>query len=317
MPSQQTGGKYLFRVDQQSQMIKAWLYNFEIGGSTLKKEHTDLLDSSVGPIIEDGGSIALMGLASSTGTAARDFQLGSKRLHAVLEYLQRHFGHKFLVAKHISAGKTMALAFKDANLTGGTKDNQESELWRAVVINAWNRSMPLPPPAAVDDPFNNPDWSKIVGQVLDTSAGILGIIDVAADIAEVVGASAAAIADLIVGPIAALASLPLTWGSADFYAENNGKIQGKADAIQDMADQFKDASFDTKRLADWPVIQVPQIHSSLNPQPSVGEIFWRQGKWNRTQRASPYLAENTSGGLAAIGFTQCRGNLARMSVSRR
>lgn len=238
-------------------------------------------------MIREEGSIAVMGLASTTGTVQRDFELGSKRLHAVIEYLHKKFGHRFLVSKHVSAGKIMALAFDEAHLAGGTKDNQESDLWRAVVLNAWNRSLPPPIPTDVDasDPVNNPNWSETVGKDFDKAAWFLGFVDFALDVAEVAAAAAAAIADLTVSVVDTLAVLPLTWGSSDFYAEQNGRIQGRADAIQDMADQFKDTKLDNTRLADWPAVQVPAPHIPANPQPTTNQIFWRQGQMEGLKQA--------------------------------
>jgi hypothetical protein len=292
MPTHRSSGKDYITVDHTSEVVRAWLYNFGIGKSELKQDHKELLDTAIGPVNRLGGSIALLGLASTTGTLQRDFELGSKRIHAVTHYLRSKFGSQFLVTKHPTAGKVMALAFEEAHLAGGTKDNTESPLWRAVVINAWNRALTPPPPVGSDaDPFNNPNYSVIVGKVLDTAAGLLGIIDVAAEIFDLAIAAAASVADLIVGPIAALASLPLTWGNADFFAEKNGEIQGKADAIQDMADQYNDSTLDQKRLADWPAVKVPELHGPVNPQPNAFQIFWHQGQMEGRKKAVEAILE--------------------------
>jgi hypothetical protein len=70
----------------------------------------------------------------------------------------------------------MALAWGEAHLTGGAGDNQESNLWRAVVINAWSSVLdPPPPPEGVDDPFKeNTDYHEIIKEAVDVATISLG-----------------------------------------------------------------------------------------------------------------------------------------------
>lgn len=282
-PHKNSPGEYLITVDHAQEVVRLVLYNFDIGGPRLKKEHTDILDRAIAPVIKDGGSIALIGLASTTGSLKRDEVLGERRAQEVQHYLLQNSGAHFHVSKLKSWGKIMALAFEEKGLKGGTKDNTESDLWRAVWINAWNRG--LPPPPSLDskdsDPFNNPNWSEDAGKFLDRASWGLGFIDFAADIAEYAGIASNAIpgADLFVAVVDTMAALPMAWGSGDWYAEQNGKYRGRADAIQDMADQFKDdGKIEKLPYKDYPAVKAPTPHLTVIPQPSAGEIFAQQGQ---------------------------------------
>ncbi|HJU09220.1 MAG TPA: hypothetical protein VJ728_00010 [Candidatus Binataceae bacterium] len=269
---------YKMKVDEKS-VVRAWLYNFSVGGAILKEDHRKLLSTAVGPVIRDGGSIKLMGLASTTGPAKYDRLLGGRRADAVLNYLRQHFGSKFILSREISYGKDMALYFYSAKLEGGTNDNIESDLWRAVVVNAWNRGVPPPPPIGVDIPFNNPTWADDVGHSIDTVGFALGIIDFVADLAEL-SELAAATGPMGLGLtiVQTIIAMPLIWGSADAAANTNGQIQGAADALQDLADQYSSTSLDKLGLSKWPAIKVPELHLAGNPTPTVYQQAWIKGQ---------------------------------------
>jgi hypothetical protein len=283
----QTGpGKFFIKVDKLPEVIRAWLFNFDIDGSTLKPEHTKLLDEAVGPVIRGGGAIKLLGLASTTGTVAHDRALSERRMHEVVNYLRTNFGSKFAVGKEIAFGKTMALAFHEAHLAGGTRDNQEAEVWRGVVINAWNRALPPPPPPGLDVPFNNSTWAETVDKVLDIASGVLGIIDLAADIADLVAVGIATGAGgLVIGVLQGIVAMPLVWAEADALAETNGEIQGAADAVQDMADQFANDKLDNTPISKWPSVKVPELHIPANPNPNSFQAAWRAGQSSGRQNA--------------------------------
>jgi len=272
-------GKFFVKVDKTVEVVRAWLFNFDVDGATLKfPEHTNLLKQAIGPVIRDGGSIKLLGLASTTGTAEHDKQLGDRRMKEV-ENFRIHFGNRFKVHESRFGGKQMALAFGDAHLKGGTRDNTESELWRAVVINAWNRGVPPPPPLPNDVPFANSTWANDVNKVMDVLSGSLGIIDTIADIFDIAGVAAVTgPGGLIVGAVGQILALPLIFATADALANTNGQIQGAADAIQDMADQFGGDDLDRIPLSKWPAVKVPTTHVPDNPRPNVSQEAWRAGQ---------------------------------------
>ncbi len=282
----QRGGKYFIKIDPTTLVVRAWLYDFDKNQAKLKRAHIDLLNSAIGPVLRDGGSIKLLGLASTTGTAEFDKKLGEARMHAVVSYLQVHFGKKFTITKEISFGKEMALEFKKANLAGGTADYVESELWRAVIINAWNRGAPPPPPIGVDVPFNNSTWFQTVHDVIDSVNAGLSILDAVADIFELSRlAAVSGPASLVATVVGGIVALPLTWASADELANTNGQIQGAADAIQDMADQYSSDSLDRIGMSKWPAVKVPTPHLPSNPQPTASQQAWRTGQLTGLQNA--------------------------------
>src|SRR5262249_22866588 len=91
------------------------------------------------------------------------------------------------------------------------------------------------------------------------------------------------VAGLALTIVGGIVGLPALWASVDALAEANGKMQGYADAMQDMAAGFSDASLDRKRMRDWPAIPEPQPHI-LTPATSVSQQFWHKGqRWGCTQ----------------------------------
>jgi outer membrane protein OmpA-like peptidoglycan-associated protein len=282
-------GKYLIKIDTSSGVIRAWLFNFDIDSAKLKPGHEALLRNAVGPVIQDGGAIKLLGLASTTGQAAYDQKLGEARIHAVVTFLRRHFGNKFKEGREVSFGKEMALAFAQSTdprlRAAGTADYTESPLWRAVVINAWNRSDPPPPPAGVDVPVNNPSWveeSKWEDHLekgIDISSFGLHFVNFLAEVAELnTLADVTGVGVLVTSVIEAILALPLTWAQADGLANANGQIQGASDAIQDMADQYSSDALDTTPLSKWPAVKIPELHSFPSSQPTASELAWRAGQ---------------------------------------
>jgi hypothetical protein len=90
---------------------------------------------------------------------------------------------------------------------------------------------------------------------------------------------------LAVAIIQSIVALPLTWATADALANTNGQIQGAADAIQDMADQFSSDSFEKLGLSEWPAVKVPDLHLPNNPQPNASQQAWRSGQSTGQQNA--------------------------------
>ncbi|HEU5340698.1 hypothetical protein [Edaphobacter sp.] len=272
-------GRYFIKIDPLTKVVRLWLYNYDIEGAHLKKDHVDVIDASVTPLLRDGGNIKLLGLASTTGNASFDATLSQHRMDGVVSHLRVAAGGRFAVSKEFAFGKQMALAFGAAKLKGGTADNTESEIWRAVVINAWNRDTVPPPPPGVDIPISNNTWSDDVSKTLDKVSFALGLIDFAADLAEIEAVTAVTgPAGLILSCIQSIVAMPLMWFAGDATANVNGQIQGAADAIQDMADQFSNPVLDHTPLSKWPAVKVPATHHSENPTPTVSEQAWRAGQ---------------------------------------
>jgi hypothetical protein len=147
------------------------------------------------------------------------------------------------------------------------------------VINAWSRSIPPPPPTGVDIPINNSTWADSLDKVLNGANIALGIVDLGADLFELAGlAAVTGPLGLALSSILAIIGMPLLWAEVDALANTNGQIQGAADAMQDMADQFSSDSLDSTPLSQWPAVRVPELHLAGNPQPSAFQQAWIAGQ---------------------------------------
>src|SRR6185312_16651124 len=113
-------GRYFIKIDPLTKVVRLWLYNYDIEGAHLKKDHVDVIDASVTPLLRDGGNIKLLGLASTTGNASFDATLSQHRMDGVVSHLRVAAGGRFAVSKEFAFGKQMALAFGAAKLKGGT-----------------------------------------------------------------------------------------------------------------------------------------------------------------------------------------------------
>jgi hypothetical protein len=279
-------GKFFIKVDKMSAVVRAWMFNYEVNSAVLKYEHTKLLDDAFVPVIKGGGNIKLLGIASTTGTDAFNKQLSAQRVAGVEKYLKDHAGLRFNISKSLAMGEVMARAFDDNRIKGGTKDNVESEVWRGVVINAWNRDLPPPPPPGIDVPFENSSWASTVGDVLDKTALVVTLVDAAAELFEIAALSAVTgPLGLILGTIQTIAGMPLLLHNEQQAANTNGRIEGLADAIQDMCDQFTDPDLPKVPMSKWPAIKVPAIHFSTKAQTSANEDAWRTGQSRGLQDA--------------------------------
>src|SRR5262245_18874946 len=99
-------GKFFIKVDKPAEVIRAWLFNFEVNLSKLKIEHTKLLDDFVVPVLREGGAIKLLGLASTTGTDSFNKHLSSERCNEVEWYLRSKAGTRFIITKNLAMGET-------------------------------------------------------------------------------------------------------------------------------------------------------------------------------------------------------------------
>ncbi|HTM76066.1 MAG TPA: hypothetical protein VL133_00340, partial [Devosia sp.] len=197
----------------------------------------------------------------------------------VENYLRQNGGIKFIMGRRVEMGEVMAKAFFQGGLKGGTKDNTEAEIWRGVVVNVWNRDLPPPPPVGISTPFNDGTWATNASTVIDYVGLGLTLIDAGADIFEIVAvAGVTGPLGLIFGSIQGIAALPMLFHNSDAIANSNGRVQGEADAVQDMCDQFKDPNLRKVPMSQWPAVKVPTPHIPENPQPTANQDAWRGGQ---------------------------------------
>jgi hypothetical protein len=115
------------------------LYNFGVGDSKLKAEHSAWLLSAVAPKLWAGGSLIIVGLTSRTGSDKFNNTLSENRARAVIDFLRKQVPNNFNVAIELAVGERAA-AF------AGVPDGREDKHWRSVIISAWDKPTPPPPP---------------------------------------------------------------------------------------------------------------------------------------------------------------------------
>jgi hypothetical protein len=123
----------------QGAIITAQLYNFGVGDSKLKAEHSTWLLSVVAPKLRAGGSLMIVGLTSRTGRDKMNMKLSQKRARAVIDFLREDVPNNFSVAMEVAVGERAA-SF------AGVPDGVEDKHWRSVIISAWDKPTPPPPP---------------------------------------------------------------------------------------------------------------------------------------------------------------------------
>lgn len=264
-------GKYVITKNSDTEFACS-LYNFDIGGSDVKDDHKQLLKARVFDFLSAGGSAAIVGLASVTGTSEGDLNLSQTRADNVAKYLRDlsmfasnpDYTGPFRIKSTVGRGRQWALLYSKS----------ENEFWRAVWVHVWDRATP-PSDNQVDFGVQLPDLPESsaladTGNILDVASWIIAIIDVA-DIIPVV--------DLFVSIIDTLFSLIATWAAADQNAYLNGYIQGYDMAMVDMAEPFGSPNLHTKPLSQWPAVPKPSPHEELwASQPSVGQQKWHEGE---------------------------------------
>jgi len=261
--------------------ITVQLSNFDIDGFEVKEDHKQILRATVLEILKNGGSVAILGHASTTGDASHDEVLSADRSGKVLKFLRAEGGNTFFVNKIDYRGKATALA-----LTG--KDNTEDANWRTVWVRVWAKTNP-PPDIGTQlikpgVPLPQDPGISTFSDRLGLASGVLSLVDLGVDIAGLaLAGTITGVAGLAMTVIGGLIALPALWATVDALAESNGKMQGYADAMQDMAAAFSDDALDRKPVKDWPEIPNPAPHIFTKTDLTT-ERFWHQGqRWGCAQ----------------------------------
>jgi hypothetical protein len=199
----------------------------------------------------------------------------------VLKFLRAEGGSKFFVNKNAGRGKQAALA-----ITG--VDNKEDEKWRTVWVRVWTKTNPPPDIGVAVNPSVPLPKNPLISEFSDDLSlvgGVLSIVDLGIDFAGLAAAGiVTGVAGLALTVVGGIIALPALWASVDALAEANGKMQGYADAMQDMAEAFSDNALDRKPVRDWPAIPEPKPHLPSGSAPSTAAQFWRQGQqWGCNQ----------------------------------
>jgi len=284
-------GKYTYKNNAANDWT-VLLYNYDIEGKKLKKEHKDFLIPTVVPLLKAGCGVTIFGQTSTTGTVEFDNALAIERVNDLLYNLRAWVPTPFPLGRLEGRGKSMALS-----VTG--RDNTEDEAWRAVWLRVWDQKHPPPDLGGGTINPNITPGSPTLGNMssaLDIIGGVVSIVDLGLDIAATYSTVAAVatagtvtgVGGLILAAISSIIGMPAIWASTDALAEFNGTVQGYADAMQDMAEQYQDNSLDRKPVKQWPALTQPTPHI-FNPIPTTtSEEFWRKGQRKGCNEA--YLA---------------------------
>jgi hypothetical protein len=131
--SKPTGpGRTEYRTSPKSLL----LYNFDINGDQLKAEHEIFLRKEVVPVLQRGGSVSLVGLASRSGADSHNLALSERRAHNTLAYLRKAVPGAFAAREVTGFGESKAEQ-------EGYRDGSEDERFRSVIV--FTSSAPTPP----------------------------------------------------------------------------------------------------------------------------------------------------------------------------
>jgi hypothetical protein len=134
---------------QSATYAHALAFAFDIGQAGLKDAHRSWLDANVLPMVNAGGSIMVIGMASRSGPDAGNLALSKRRADAVVAHLRGKTRTAFNVASQTAVGEQAAKL-------AGLRDGVEGERWRAVMIVAWPKPTPPPPPPPPPPPVVTP-----------------------------------------------------------------------------------------------------------------------------------------------------------------
>ncbi|MBS0532230.1 MAG: hypothetical protein JSS22_22950 [Proteobacteria bacterium] len=159
----------------------ARLFNFDIAQDRLKPEHKTWLIQFAIPLLRNGGSMSIIGLASTTGTDSFNSNLSKQRADSVIAFLRTNLPKGFAVQFELALGE-------EAARIAGLRDNVEDEKWRAIIVSVWDKPVPPPPPPPQPAPackrlvirasdgvgiyvfYNGPGDHKIIQQVTKVKA---------------------------------------------------------------------------------------------------------------------------------------------------
>lgn len=252
------------------------LYNFDVDSAQLKPEHKKFLDEEIAPKLANGNSISLIGLASRSGPGMHNERISESRADRVHEYLTD--------TTHIS----FECRIKEWNgersaKEKGEPDDSEDDWYRAVIVmTSPAYEPPDPGDAAINkianrqpqDHFKHEASGETLSQILDIAPNV-------SDVLELLPWATAAKAAEVLGPVGIAIQIFQTLAQPVILhmqvEEQNkflGTIQGLAEAIQDMADQYDDTVALSPSYS-WPKIKEPAVRSIGH---EFGSEPWMQGK---------------------------------------
>lgn len=134
-------GKAEIRAEPKS----FWIYNFDIDGDALKKEHTDFLSKEVVPTLASGGSARIVGLTDRRGSQTYNQALSERRAAKTVEFLKSAASKPFVIKQGTGFGELLAQS-------QGEADGTDDEDFRAVLVFVSQTPKPPDPPPPPPQP---------------------------------------------------------------------------------------------------------------------------------------------------------------------
>ncbi len=253
---------------------KILLYNFGINDPHLKHEHRMILRSRLVPILEKGGSVSIIGLASRSGRMSHNQTISLQRAENVRVFLQHAVTQGFNVREFKAFGERKAKL-------DGQRDGFEDERYRSVVL--FPSSSPQPPDPDLDDQavheIQLPNIGKTegvldtIGQILDVTSGAASIINL------VVDAVVIDVGGVILAAISTIIGMPAAWLEANKFARNNGQKLGFSKAVQEMSNAYADYDLRLVPESSWKPLPhpIPRFDGPPDESVTVAERSARTG----------------------------------------
>jgi hypothetical protein len=146
--------------------VEGRLYDFGVDSATVLLMHSLWLNDHVVPVLKAGGSVAITGLTSRSGSTAHNLKLSERRAKAVLDLL------RFKVRRPVSY--RMDPGYREVHAIGvgeaharrdGQDDRTEDGFYRAVLVTVWHNPNPPPPPEPKAMPAASPLVKRVTSRM--------------------------------------------------------------------------------------------------------------------------------------------------------
>jgi hypothetical protein len=235
------------------------LFNFDIGRSQLKAEHCQELDDIIVPKIKFKHGITVVGLASPTG---------SDRLNMRLSFVRAENTITYLCSKYRDFKRMPAVAFgKRKALKEGVPEGHEDERFRSVVIYVGPTEEPPFHPGVIDVTPAIPESMLPETGGISLSETNDKIAMFAQFLEQLPWEKIAAFGEnleMVTTLIQGVFGMPMLWAEVKEQNENNGKLQGYWECLQDLADQYSRADLANIKLEHWPELKRPRPRYIVN-----------------------------------------------------
>jgi hypothetical protein len=250
------------------------LYNFDIDSPQLKLEHKQDLRQTIVPALKFHHGVALVGLASRTGSSAHNMALSLKRAENTLAFLRGEAGNEFDARPCIGFGDMKAKQ-------EGYRPHTEDPRFRSVVVLLGDQRVAPFPPSLFDLtpklPGDLPEggFHFELGKSIDITSGIAQLLELVpwetlAEMGEK--------ADIYTAVLGNVLGMGLLWNDVDEQSLFNGRVEGFWEAMQSMADQYASPALSKISLKKWPALRQPVPRAMSDGLFDMAHRKWMQGR---------------------------------------